>query len=123
MTGNEALFTLPSIAVKGKASDGVFCSRIFLLCTSLKYNYAIPSTDIGTLFLILANTETLCGRPQDILLLKGTKLQLSLVSFQRYACSFMPVLHFSSDRALLQKEGLKKDDGGLHNFATQIIIG
>jgi len=80
MTGNEASFTLPSAVVKGKASDGMFCSRIFLLCTPLKYNYAIPSTDMGTLFLILANTETLCGRPQDILLLKGTKHQLSLFS-------------------------------------------
>ena len=35
----------------------------------------------------------------------------------------MPVLHLSSDRALLRKEGLKKDDEGAAYFAIQIIIG
>jgi len=63
----------------------------------------------GTLVLILAKTENFCGWSQDILLLKGTKHQLSLLDkMPWYRGSFMPVLHFSSDHALLQREGLTK---------------
>lgn len=39
---------LTSVAVTGTSNDGLFCSRIFLLCTPLKYNYAISLTDIYT---------------------------------------------------------------------------
>ena len=42
ITGNKASFTLPTVAVTGMYSEGVFCSRIFLSCTPLKYK----TTDI-----------------------------------------------------------------------------
>jgi hypothetical protein len=74
-TANEASFTLPSVAeerlVKATSSEGVFCSRIFLLCT-------LRTTHCRKLIYDTAKTQTLCGMTQDILLLKGTKHQLSM---------------------------------------------
>jgi hypothetical protein len=41
-----AYFTPPSLALQSKKpSDGLFCNRIFLLCTLLKYNYTVWLTD------------------------------------------------------------------------------
>jgi len=61
-------------------------------------------------FFILAKTETLCGRTQDILLLKGTTHHLSLYDKMPVVRrSFIPVLHFSLAVSLLQKV-CKQDD-------------
>jgi len=57
-------------------------------------------------FFILAKTEALCGQTLDILLLKGTKHQISMydkMPMVGYIVSFMPDLHFISYHALLQK--------------------
>jgi hypothetical protein len=44
---------------------------------------------------------------QDILILRGTKHQLSVYGKIPMIFSLMPVLHFSSVSAQFQKEGLK----------------
>jgi len=85
MTGNEASFTLPSTADKGTSSDSMFCGRIFLLCTPLmKYNHKTSLTDIWHSGSYPSNNRDslqLCHRQwQYILLLQGTKHQLSLLN-------------------------------------------
>jgi len=63
--------------IQRTSNEGVFGSRIFLLCTSLKYKYSLPLTDIWHSGLYPIQIGE-CGRSQDILLLKGTKHQFSL---------------------------------------------
>lgn len=66
-TGQGASFTLPSLALQSnKPSDGLFCNRIFLLCTLLKYsyNYTVWLTDLmglsmRSLVIITPKTEVL----------------------------------------------------------------
>jgi hypothetical protein len=63
--GQRASFTLPSLALQSnKPSDGLFCNRIFLLCTLLKYNYKVWLTDLmglsmKNLVIITSKTEVL----------------------------------------------------------------
>jgi hypothetical protein len=105
--GNKVSFALPSIAVQGTPSDSMFCSRIFLLCTLLKYNYAISLTDIWHSGPYPSQNRD--STWQDISLLKGTSTNcLYLIKCHWYTGSFMPVLHFSSDHELLHKGDFKK---------------
>jgi len=63
--GQRASITLPSLALQSnKPSDGLFCNRIFLLCTLLKYNYTVWLTDLmglsmKSLAIIIPKTEVL----------------------------------------------------------------
>jgi len=60
-------------------------------------------------FSIIVKTGGLYGRTQIMLLLKEFKHQLSVYDIMHIVrIFFMPVLHFSSDGALLQ--GCKQDD-------------
>jgi hypothetical protein len=76
-------------------NDGVLNKRMFLLWTPL-------ATDLWNGFKSTSqNRDLLCGRGQYILLLKWTKLQLSIYEAMPMVYRFFqPVLHFSSERAL-----------------------
>jgi hypothetical protein len=75
-------------------NDGVLSKRMFLLWTPL-------ATDLWNGFKSTSeNTDLLCGRAQYILLLKWTKLQLSIYDAMPMVYRFFqPVLHFSSECA------------------------
>ena len=73
ITGNETSFALRRVAVIGTTNDGVCGSTIFLVCTPLKYNYAISLTDAWHSGTYLSQIRDSCGQSQDILLLTGTK--------------------------------------------------
>jgi hypothetical protein len=105
ITGNGASFTLPRISVTGTYSEGAFCSRIFLSCTPLKDR----TTDIcSSGFYRSQNRYTMCDCGSICYYWKGLSTDcLYLIKRQWYTISFMPVLDFSSNRALLEKEGLK----------------
>jgi hypothetical protein len=60
---------------------------------------------------IVAKTETLCGRVQDTLLLKGTKHQVSVFDEMPMVRRLFDACFTFQFRLLcLQKEGLNKDD-------------
>ena len=117
------------------SSNSMFCSRLFLLLTLLmKYTMQNHCLIYGTQVLILGKTETLwlCHRQWQYTLLRTNCFYL--IKCQWYTGSYMPVLHFSADHALLQKKILwgvrlggwgrgKKGDKSLHTTATEINIG
>jgi hypothetical protein len=76
-----------------RLNDGVLSKRMFLLWTPL-------ATDLWNGFKsTIQNTDLLCTRAQYILLLKWTKLQLSIYDAMPMVYRFFqPVLHFSSER-------------------------
>jgi len=96
--------------------DGVLCLRIFLLCTLLLTK---ELCHLVTLLLLQSQQRcTLCVRLQDILLLKGTKHQLSVYDKMQKLYRFcMPIFHFSSVAGPLQKDGLKNKINRMHKFA------
>jgi hypothetical protein len=76
-------------------NEGVLSKRMFLLWTPL-------ATDLWNGFKSTSqNPDLLCGWAQYILLLKWTKLQLSIYDAMPMVYKFFqPVLHFSSECAL-----------------------
>jgi hypothetical protein len=78
-----------------RLNDGVLSKRMFLLWTPL-------ATDLWNGFKSTSqNRDLLCGWAQYILLLKWTKLQLSIYEAMPVVWRFFqPVLQFSSERAL-----------------------
>jgi len=105
---------------RNSVCDGGLGITICLLCTPLwtkesliwrlKYD-SVPS--------IVEQRSTLCLWLQDILLLKGTKYQLSVYDKIQILCRFsMSVFHFSSLSGPLQKDGLKNK---INRMYKQII--
>jgi hypothetical protein len=91
--------------------DARLCVRNFFLCTQL----STPLTDTGDLSLVKTR-HTLYLQWQDILLLKGTKHQLSVYDkMPMVIFSWMPVLHFSSVSAQF-KDYLKNKINKMHEL-------
>ena len=92
---------------------------IFLPCTPpLTKELCHLVSDIQHCSFYSYNRDTLFVRSQHILLLKGTKHQLSVYEkMQIFNTFFMPIFHFSSVSGPIQKDGLKKKINGMHKFA------
>jgi len=85
-------------------SEGAFCSRNFWSFTPLKYK----TTDIWRSGFTVAKMDTLCVTVTVYYYWNGLSTYcLYLIKFQWYTGSFMPLLRFGLDRALLEKEGLE----------------
>ena len=124
----EASFTIPSIAVAGSIFVMPCFVKNFLAVYPTYTPPPPPCIDLhhlGDIYrTVLTSVEPEsdslydCGCPMYVLILKGTKYQLSVYEkWQFCTVSLRSVLHFSSVSAQFQMDSLKNKINRMHNVA------